>query len=186
MATSVAGTAQKLAERLRSTAQLKVIAKPTAPPANDADRARVLAVLNDKQITMGDIENSLRPLIVSVQEQVYALRKQDLELKINDTLLSQEAQKKGVTTRALLDAEVSAKVAPVTDAEAQAFYNENKERISGEFAQTRAQIIQYMQQRKEREPLWHSPRSCAASPSWRSISPPRRSPRQQSETSVAQ
>ena len=143
--------AQKLAERLRAVAQVKVLAKPTAPPSTSADRARVLAVVNDKQITMDDIENSLRPLIYNVQEQVYALRKQDLELKINDTLLAQEAQKKGVTTRALLDTEVSAKVPRVTDAEAQAFYNENKERISGDFAQTKAQIIQYMQERKEQE-----------------------------------
>jgi len=143
--------AQKLAERLRASAQVKVIAKPTAPPATAADRARVLATVNDKQITMGDIENSLRPLIFNVQEQVYALRKQDVELKVNDILLSQEAQKKGITTRALLDAEVSAKVPRVTDAEAQAFYNENKDRISGEFAQVKAQVVQYMQERKEQE-----------------------------------
>ena len=39
----------------------------------------------------------------------------------------------------------------VTEAEAQAFYNENKDRISGDFAQTKAQIIQYMQERKEDE-----------------------------------
>lgn len=143
--------AQKLAERFRATAQVKIIAKPAAPPANNADRARVLATVNDKQITMGDIESSLRPLIFSVQEQVYALRKQDLELKINDTLLTQEAQKKGVTTRALLDSEVEAKVARVTEADAQAFYDQNKERISGDFAQTKAQIVQYLQERKERE-----------------------------------
>ena len=143
--------AKKLAERLRAAAQVKVLAKPAAPPANDADRARVLATVNDKQITLGDIENRLLPLILKVQEQVYTLRKQDLELKINDTLLSQEAQKKGVTTRALLDAEVSAKVAKVTDADAQAFYDENKERISGDFTQTRAQIVQFLQERKERE-----------------------------------
>jgi protein-disulfide isomerase len=143
--------ARKLAEQLRASAQVKVIAKPTAPPATAADRARVMATVNDKQITMGDIETSLRPLIFNVQEQVYALRKQDLELKINDTLLSQEAQKKGVTTRALLDTEVTAKVARVTDAEAQAFYDQNKERISGEFAQVKPQVIQYMQERKERE-----------------------------------
>ena len=97
---------------------MKVLAKPTAPPASNADRARVLAIVNDKQITMNDIETSLRPLIFNVQEQVYALRKQDLELKINDTLLAQQTQKRGITTRALLDAEVSAKVAPVTDAQA--------------------------------------------------------------------
>jgi protein-disulfide isomerase len=46
---------------------------------------------------------------------------------------------------------VTAKVARVTDAEAQAFYDQNKERISGEFAQVKAQVIQYMQERKERE-----------------------------------
>ncbi len=143
--------ARKLAERLRAAAQVKVLAKPSAPPASDADRARVLAVVNGKQITMGDIETSLRPLIFNVQEQVYALRKQDLDLKINDTLLTQEAQKKQVTTRALLEAEVTAKVPRVTEAEAQEFYEQNKERISGEFAQTKAQIIQYMQETKEQE-----------------------------------
>ena len=142
--------AGKLAERLRAAAQVKVLAKPSTP-ATSADRARVLATVNDKQITMGNIEDSLRPLIFNVQQEVYTLRKQDLELKINDTLLAQEAQKKGVTTRALLETEVSAKVAPVSDEQAQAFYNENKERISGDFAQTKTQIVQYLQERKEQE-----------------------------------
>jgi len=155
--------AQKLAERLRAAAQVKVLAQPTAPPATSADRARVLAVVNNKQITMGDIEESLRPLIFNVQEQVFALRKQELELKINDTLLAQEAQKKGVTTRALLDAELSAKVPAVTEAQAQEFYNQNKDRISGEFADLKTQIIQYMREEKEQaatvayaEQLWRA------------------------------
>ena len=143
--------ARKLAERLRAAAQVKVIAKPAAPSAGNADRAKVLATVNEKKITTGDIEDSLRPLIYSVQEQVYALRKHDLELKINDTLLAHEAQKKSVTTRALLETEVTAKVAKVTDADAQAFYDQNKDRISGDFAQTKAQIIQYLQERRERE-----------------------------------
>ena len=143
--------AKKLSEQLRAAAQVKVIAKPAAPPASEADRARVLAVVNNKNITMGDIENSLRPLIFNVQEQVYNLRKQDLELKINDTLLTQEAQKKGVTTRALLETEVTAKVPRVTEAEAQTFFDQNKDRISGDFAQTKAQLIQYLQERKENE-----------------------------------
>ncbi|MCA1579253.1 MAG: thioredoxin domain-containing protein [Acidobacteria bacterium] len=141
--------AQKFAERLRAAAQVKVIAKPAAPPSSSADRARVLAVVNNKNITVGDIENSLRPLIFNVQEQIYSLRKQDLELKINDTLLGQEAQKKAVTMRSLLDTEVTAKVPGVSEAEAQTFFDQNKDRISGDFAQTKAQIIQYLQERKE-------------------------------------
>jgi protein-disulfide isomerase len=143
--------ARKLAERLRAAAQVKVLAKPTAPPASDADRARVLADVNGKKITAGDIETSLQPLIFSVQEQVYALRKQDLDLKINDMLLTAEAQKKKVTSRALLEAEVTAKVPRVTEAQAQEFYAQNKERISGEFAQTKDQIIKYMQEKREEE-----------------------------------
>ena len=143
--------ARKFAERLRANAQLKILAKPSAPPTSEADRARLLAVVNGKQITAGDIETSLRPLIFNVQEQVYALRKQDLELKINDTLLTQEAQKRQITSRALLDAEVNAKIPRVTEAQAQEFYTQNKERISGEFAQTKDQIIQYMQEKKEQE-----------------------------------
>jgi protein-disulfide isomerase len=139
--------AQKLSDRLRAAAQVKVLGK--ASP--NADRTQVLATVNDKKITNGDIENSLRPLIFNVQEEVYALRKQDLELKVNDTLLTQEAQKKGVTTRALLDTEVSAKVPAVTDAQAQAFYDQNKDRISGEFAQVKAQIIQYIKESKDQE-----------------------------------
>ena len=142
--------ARKLAERLRAAAQIKVLAKPSVP-ASEADRARVLAVVNGKQITMGDIETSLQPLIFNVQEQVYALRKQDLDLKINDMLLTQEAQKKQITARALLETEVTAKVPPVTEAEAQKFYEQNKERISGELAQTKTQIIQYMQEMREHE-----------------------------------
>lgn len=143
--------ARKLAERLRSAAQVKVIAKPSAPPASDADRARLLATVNGKQITAGDIESNLQPLIFTVQEEVYALRKQELDLKINDMLLTEEAQKKKVTSRALIESEVTAKVPRVTEAQAQEFYTQNKERISGEFAQTKGQIIKYMQEKKEQE-----------------------------------
>jgi len=143
--------ARKLSERLRTAAQVRVLAKPSSPVANDADRARVLAEVDGKKITAGDIEMSLLPLIFSVQEQVYALRKHDLDLKINDTLLTAEAQKRKLTTRALLEAEVTAKVPPVTEAQAQEFYTQNKERISGEFVQTKDQIIKYMQEKREQE-----------------------------------
>jgi len=84
-----------------------------------------------------------------VQEQVYVLRKQDIDTKVNDILLNQEAQKRGVTARAVLDAEVTNKVPVVTEAQAQEFYNKNKERISGDFAQLKYQIIQYLQGQEE-------------------------------------
>lgn len=145
--------AAKFSETLRATAQLKRLVAEATPPTTAADRARVLASVNGRDITSADVEESLRPLVFGVQEQVYKLRTQEVELKINDLLLGQEAQRRGVTAKALLDAEVSSKIPNVTEADAQRFYDENKARIDGDFAQRKEQIVQYLREVAERKAL---------------------------------
>ena len=136
--------AKKFADSLR-TASNTVIKVPQATPArNESQRAQVLATINGENITAGDVEDSLQPLIFDVQQQVYELRKNELYLSINDTLLGQEAQKRKITTNALLDAEVKPK--EVTEAQARTFFEQNKERVSGDFAQTKDAIMSYLQQ----------------------------------------
>jgi protein-disulfide isomerase len=113
-------------------------------PRNESERAQVLATINGENITSGDVEDSLKPLIFDVQEQVYQLRKNEIDVNINDTLLAQEAQKRKITTNSLLDAEVKPK--PVTEDQARVFYEQNKERVSGEFAQSKDAIMNYLRQ----------------------------------------
>ncbi|HEX8150878.1 MAG TPA: thioredoxin domain-containing protein [Pyrinomonadaceae bacterium] len=137
--------AGQYADALRAAAQVKKNVEFATPPATPADRARVLATVNGRQITSADVEDSLLPFVAGVQEQVYLLRKGDVDMKINDILLNGEAQKRGVTARAVLDAEVTNKTPTVTEAQAQEFYNKNKERINGDFAQVKYQIIEYLQ-----------------------------------------
>ena len=136
--------AKKFADTLRAASDVKVLVAEVKPPATQADRARVLATVKGEPITSADIETSLLPLIADVQEQVYKLRKDQVELTINDTLLSQEAEKRKITTNALLDAEVKPKA--VTEEQAQRFYEQNKERVSGDYAQTKDAIRQYLEQ----------------------------------------
>ncbi len=136
--------AKKFADTLRAANEVKVNVIDITPPVNDAERARVFATIKDEKITSDDVESSLLPLIFDVQEQVYKLRRDELELSINDTLLTQEAAKRKITTNALLDAEVKPK--PVTDQQTQIFYDQNKERVSGDFAQTKDAIRQYLEQ----------------------------------------
>lgn len=138
--------AKKLAERLRAAAALKISPEAVTPPTSPAQRARIFATVNGKNITSADIEDSLKPLIFNVQETVYRLRREVVELKINDALLEQEAKKRAITTAAVLAAEVNAKASPVTDVDAQKFYDANKERINGEFAQIRPQLIEYLKE----------------------------------------
>lgn len=138
--------AKQFAEHLRGAAEVKILVSTATPPSTPADRARVFAIVNGKQITSGNVEDSLQPLIASVHAQIYELRRRDLTRKVNDVLLAQEAQKRHVTTRALLDAEVTAKAAAITEAHAQKFYDENKAKMNGgAFADLKPQIIAYLQ-----------------------------------------
>ncbi|MCA1635217.1 MAG: thioredoxin domain-containing protein [Acidobacteria bacterium] len=144
--------ASAFSDALRAGAQVKKLVPVATPPTTPADRARVLATVNGQNITSADIEDSLRPLIYNVQEQTFRMQSQDIERKVNDLLLEQEAQKSKVTTRALLDREVE-KVRPVTEADAQKFYDENKARIEGDFAQTKEQIMQYLRDSEKQKAL---------------------------------
>ncbi|HEX5886523.1 MAG TPA: hypothetical protein VFY67_18420 [Pyrinomonadaceae bacterium] len=136
--------AKKFADGLRAASKTIVKAAQVAPPRNEAERAQVMATVNGTNITAGDVEDSLKPLISAVQGRIYKLRKDELDLNINDTLLMQEAQKRKITTTALLDVEV--KPRQVTEEQARVFFEENKERVSGDFAQTKDAIVGYLQQ----------------------------------------
>lgn len=136
--------AKKFADTLRAANEVKLVATDVKPPATQADRARVLATIKGEPITSADVENSLLPMIFNVQEQVYKLRKDQVELSIDDTLLAQEAQKRKITTNALLEAEVKPK--PVTEEQAHLFYEQNKNRVSGDYTQTKDAIRQYLEQ----------------------------------------
>ena len=136
--------AKKFADGLRVASSTRVHITEVMPPSNESERTRVLATVNGETITSGDVEDSLKAIVFDVQQTVYKLRKDELDLSVNDTLLVQEAQKRKVTTNALLDAEVKPKA--VTEAQALAFFEQNKDRVSGDFAQTKDSIIQHLEQ----------------------------------------
>lgn len=135
--------AKKFADTLHAAYEVKLNVSEVKAPAIQADRAQVVATIKGEPITSGDVENSLLPLIFDTQQQVYKVRKEELELSINDTLLAQEAQKRKVTISALLGAEV--KPNPVTDEQTKLFFEKNKQRVSGDFAQTKDAIRQYLE-----------------------------------------
>lgn len=140
--------AKKFVERLRAGAEIKVMVERATPPQAEAERARVFATVNGEPVTSADIENQLRPLVSEAQQRIYNVRKKELDQKINSILLEAEAQRRKITTQALLDAELKPKVRKVTEEEAAKFYEQNKEKMMGEFAVLRPQIMDFLQQRE--------------------------------------
>jgi hypothetical protein len=134
--------AKEFANALRVAAQVSVAEQQVTPPASEADLARVFATVNGVNITSLDIEQSLLPLIFQVQKQVYAIRKRELDLKINDILLEEESKR--LQTSALIYQNVRAKMAIPSEEQVRAFYETNKAKFNGEFAEVKVQIFQYL------------------------------------------
>lgn len=144
-----ADEARKFAERLRVSAKVEVLSDSVTPPETEADRARVFATVNGIRVTSADIEEALKPTVFGIQEQIYALRKKALDVKINDLLLEEAAKKKNISSDALFDAEILPRVKPVTEREIRKFYEENKEKINAAYEPVRGQILQMLQNREQ-------------------------------------
>jgi hypothetical protein len=134
--------AAQFANSLRVGAQVNISDQPVTPPATEADLERVFATLNGVNITSRDIEERLLQLIFDVQKRVYALRKQDVDLRINDLLLEQEAKRLGTTPRALIYQNVRLPI--VTEKDARAYHLQNKASLPGDYDDQKDRIMQLM------------------------------------------
>ena len=99
---------------------------------------KLFAIVNGVRITARDIEKATGDSVRKLQRQVVEARKRELDLLINSRLLAIEAKKRGIATTKLLEQEVITKVIAPTDADAQAFYEQNRARIQSDFKDTRA------------------------------------------------
>ena len=107
-----------------------------------------LAEVNGEAVTAEDLDQALGVKLTKLQEQIYSLKREQLDGLIAQRLLAQEAGKRGVSIAALLDAEVTAKVGLVTETEIEAFVQENRSQLKGEGAEVRDKIRASLQQRK--------------------------------------
>jgi hypothetical protein len=111
----------------------------------------VLAVVNGVKITQRDLSINTRTQVSLAQETVITARAKELDFQINKMLLEREAKRRGVTNDVLLLLEVKARVVPATEAEARAFYEQNKTRIGRGFSSVKNEIL--AQLNRERESL---------------------------------
>jgi hypothetical protein len=132
----------QFANSLRVGAQVNVSDQPVTPPTTEEDLERVFATVNGVSITSRNVEEKLLPLIFNVQKRVYALRKQDIDLKINDLLLDEEAKRLGTTPRALIYQNMRTSI--ITDKDMREFHKQNKATLPGDYDDQKDRIMQLM------------------------------------------
>jgi len=146
-----AARVREFANTLRAGAKIEVVNQQVTPPTNEAELARVFANVNGVNITSSDIETALLPLIFQVQQKVYALRKRDVDLRINDILLEQEATRLETTPQTLISSHVITKMQIVTEEQARAYYNANKSQLKGDFSDVKPMLMQYLFELEKRK-----------------------------------
>lgn len=111
----------------------------------------VLASVNGQPLRIETINERMKAYIYRMERQIYEAQKQALDRRINDTLILAEANRKNIGPEVIIRTEVTEKLKAPTDAEVAKFYEENKSRISGDLASTRAAIAQYLQEQQQQK-----------------------------------
>lgn len=109
----------------------------------------VLASVNAQPIRIETINERMNAYVYKLEMQIYDTRKRALDRRINDLLLIAEANKRNIGPEEIVRQEITEKLVSPTEAEVAKFYNDNKERISGDLASSRPGIVTYLQQQQQ-------------------------------------
>ena len=128
------------------TAKSDVAAKSDAPAAKPG----VAAYVAGEPILTQDLDAKILKKDMKLAQQLYDARKAMIDQMVIEKVLGPEAAKKGVTVDQLVKEQSAAKSSPVTDADVETYYNNNKAKMGGKtFEQISAQIKNYLVSQKE-------------------------------------
>ena len=139
----------ELLARLRAAHRVVMRADPNAPQLAPS---AVLATVAGRPITAGAFNEKARLEAYDVRMKVYEAERGMVELEINNRLLTAEAKRRNVTEQEVIRTDVTAKMRPLTDADVDKFYAENRARITGDLATVREDLRRYLE-REERQRL---------------------------------
>lgn len=113
-----------------------------------ANQSEKVADVDGVVITRAELDKNGGKPLSSLRQQLYNMERQKLDEFVGATLLTREATSKGVSVTTLLEQEVNGKAAPASEAEIEAFYNQNKARIPVGLDKVHDQIRDYLREQK--------------------------------------
>ncbi|MFQ5653260.1 MAG: thioredoxin domain-containing protein [Planctomycetota bacterium] len=109
---------------------------------------QVIARVGGEVVLWSQVAEQIEDVDHEMAWQEYQERRTALELLINDRLLSAEARSRGLSRRALLEKDAWSKARDVSEKDARAFYDGNRERVVGAFDDIEEQILEYLRQQE--------------------------------------
>jgi len=125
-------------------------AAQSSAPAQAA-QGDTVAVVDGVPVTRQELEAAVAGQIAKLDEQAYSIRRDQWEELITSRILAAEARRRGTSVEALIDEEITKKVAAVTEADLDGFMAANRARLPADPAAIRGQIRSYLQEQRTTE-----------------------------------
>jgi protein-disulfide isomerase len=93
-----------------------------------------------------DLQPRMQTQLRQLRNQEYEVKRRALEELVNEKLLEAEAKKRGLTAEQLVAEEVDSRLPTPSDAELEAFYLGQRDRLNRPFAEVKGQLQQGLQQ----------------------------------------
>lgn len=133
--------------------ELRAKARVRIRPAGQggAGSAAVLASVNDDKVTAADLADTVKQYVLSLQMEIYNTQLADVQLKITDKLIEQEAKRRGIPAEQLVSEEVTSKARKITDDDVVRFFVENGSQITESFEKVKPRIEEYLREQALQE-----------------------------------
>ncbi len=129
---------------------LVVLALACAPVASSAEET--VATVGGTPITRAALEKHVRPQLIEIENEKFEALSTGLDELVAVSLFEKEAKSKNITTEALVEQEITAKVPAPSDADIQKVYDENKQQLGGAaLEQVKPRIVEFLKQQKAEE-----------------------------------
>jgi protein-disulfide isomerase len=129
---------------------LVVLALAFAAGASAADDT--VATVGGTPITRSALEKHVRPQLIEIENERFEALSTGLDELVAVSLFEKEAKSKNITTEALVEQEITAKVPAPSDADIQKVYDENKQQLGGAaLEQVKPRIVEFLKQQKAEE-----------------------------------
>ena len=125
-----------------------LLASVPAALAQSPEAGRRAAVIAGEPVYEDELLRSLQAQLRQLHTQEYELKRRALDDLINQKLLEAEAKKRSVPAEQLLQQEVDSRAAEPTDAEVEAFYLGQRDRLNRPLDDVKAQLRQTLKQAK--------------------------------------
>ncbi len=117
----------------------------SAQEAAGGAMSKALATVDGIAITEAEVEEAAAAQLMKVMRDRHEILSSVVKSQVQDKLIEAEAKKRGISRDELIETEVTSKVAAITDADIDAFYEERKAQIGRPKEQVEGQIRSYLQ-----------------------------------------